>query len=105
MKNNIYDEDLTLINSQYENELKDTINRIERKYIRNHIGIIFGVFICFVALIFYLNNPTLIAGVLSVLFIGVIVIFLNVFELSKRKNRVSELKEQLNKIIEMNIKE
>ena len=79
------------------NSLIETIEKIKKKYIFSYLGMLLGAVLMIFALLYFSHNTDLVAGVLSILFIGFVVIFINYISLKGRKKRVQELTQDLEK--------
>mgnify|MGYP003316651269 CR=1 FL=1 len=82
-------------------ELKKVIKKIENKCIWSYIGIGIGVVLAVYALLYYMINPDLIKGCVSILFIGGVVFLINYISLKQRKKRIEELSIDLKKMEEL----
>ena len=76
-------------------ELCNQIKRIEKKCLNYYLGIGFGGVIALIAIIYFLINPDIIAGSLSLLLIGAFVVFLNVISIKQAKARIESLTKDL----------
>lgn len=79
------------------NSLIETIEKIKKKYIFSYLGMFLGAALMIFSLLYFSHNTDLVAGVLSILFIGFVVIFINYISLKGRKKRVQELTQDLEK--------
>ena len=77
------------------------INKIEKKSVFSYIGMIIGTLVSILALVYLIKNPTIIAGSLSLLAIGVFVIIINRITLKDYKKRIEQLKIDLKKTQEI----
>ncbi len=77
------------------------INKIEKKSVFSYIGMIIGTLVSILALVYLIKNPTIIAGSLSLLAIGVFVIIINRITLKDYKKRIEQLKVDLKKTQEI----
>lgn len=77
------------------------INKIEKKSVFSYIGMIIGTLVSILALVYLIKNPTIIAGSLSLLAIGVFVIIINKITLRDYKKRIEQLKIDLKKTQEI----
>lgn len=77
------------------------INKIERKSVFSYIGMMMGALVSILALVYFVKNPTIIAGSLSLLAIGVFVIIINKITLKDYKKRIEQLKIDLKKTQEI----
>ncbi len=83
------------------NSLMDFIDKIKRKYIFNYIGIFFGALIIIMVVLYYSFDKDLLGGIVSMIFIGAVIILMNLVDLKSRKKRVVQLTKDLNKMKEL----
>ena len=76
-------------------ELCNTIKRIEKRCLGYYLGIAFGALIALIAIVYFLINPDIVAGSLSLLLIGLFVCFLNYISIKQAKNRIESLNKDL----------
>lgn len=87
-------------NSEVEAILK-IIEKIKRKCIFSYIGMGSGIFVSILSLLYLAKNPTIVAGSLSLLGIGIFVFIINKISLNDYKKRIEELNCDLKKTQEL----
>ena len=87
-------------NSEVEGILK-IIEKIKRKCIFSYIGMACGIFVSILSLLYLAKNPTIIAGSLSLLAIGIFVFIINRISLKDYKKRIEQLNSDLKKTQEL----
>ncbi len=78
-----------------------SIDNIKRKYVFNYIGMFFGAIIIIFVILSYAFDRELLEGMLSMIFIGSVIVFMNYIELRSRMKRVQQLTKDLNKMKEL----
>lgn len=89
------------VTKQEIEELCNTINRIEKRNFGYYLGVGLGAFISLISLVYFLINPDIVAGSLSLLAIGVFVIILNYISIKQAKARITQLKVDLERLQEV----
>lgn len=81
--------------------IQNTIAKIQFKCVYCYMGMGLGGFIVFIALIYFVKNPEIVEGSLSLIFVGVLVFILNLLTYYQRKERINGLNKDLMKTIEL----
>ena len=77
-------------------ELEKLVKKIENKATINQFGIFIGGLVCLLALVYFMMNPEIIAGSISILVIGILILILNLISYKQRKKRIVELSKDVN---------
>ena len=76
-------------------EVAKIIDKYDRKCLAYYFGVAFGSLLMLISLVYYIMNPSIIEGVISLLSIGGFVVFLNVISIKKAKSRMLALQKDL----------
>lgn len=89
------------INKTEIEALEKLINKIEKKTYMSYVGIGVGALIIILAIIYYMQNPDVIAGVISLGLIGIIIVIIYVYSLKSYKKRIIQLTKDLERTKEI----
>ena len=79
-------------------DLEKLIDKLTRKFLGLYIATGLGAIIIVFSLIYFMQHPDIIAGSLSLFFIGLVLVVINIMSIRQVKKRIAELKIDLEKL-------
>ncbi len=80
-------------------ELSKKITKIRQKYVFSYLGIFVGIVIILFAIYYFILNPDIVGGVISLILIGMVVIVINVISYLQRRKSVENLQKDIDQAI------
>ena len=79
-------------------DLERIIKKLSNRFLGLYIAAGLGAIIIIYSLIYFMHHPDIIAGSVSLFFIGLVVVLLNILSIRQTKKRIEELKIDLEKL-------